>query len=160
MEKHHTRAAFKSGVSELDRYLIHQASQDIKRYLARIYVATRREETDVVGFYTLSASRIDIGELPIEVSQKLPSYPYVPAILIGRLAVDLSYQGKGLGKLLLMDALYKSFKDHVAAMAVIVEAKNDNAKAFYQTYDFEVFPEQPRKLFVRMAKIKLLFQDS
>lgn len=157
LDKHHDRLSFNCGIEQLNRYLKHHASQDVKRYLSKVYVAAVQDSPQVIGFYTLSACRIDVGELPEEISSKLPYYSYVPAILIGRLAVDQEYQNKGLGRFLLMDALYKYLNDNVGSMAVIVEAKNDIARAFYKKLGFLEFHDHTHKLFIHMAQIKLLF---
>jgi hypothetical protein len=85
--KAHDRTAFSCGAPELDRYLREHASQDIKRDIARVFVAVRPEATTVCGYYSLSATSFQRDELPAEQAKKLPRYP-VPAVLLGRLAVD------------------------------------------------------------------------
>lgn len=95
--------------------------------------------------------------LPENYTKKLPCYPYLPATLIGRLAIDLKYQKKKIGEFLLMDALYKSYKSGIAAFAVIVDAKNIEAKNFYKNYEFNEFIDNSNKLFLPMNKIAKLF---
>lgn len=90
--------------------------------------------------------------------RKLPRYPLVPATLLGRLAVDRRHQGKGYGRFLLADALYRALRSEVASFAVIVDAKDDSARAFYEREGFLPFPDQQMKLFLPMADIEQLFK--
>ena len=158
----HNRAAFSCGVESLDRYLRQQATQDIRRYLAAVYVLrTAEEASTVAGYYTLSATAVDPANLPsMLVKQlRLPPYRTLPAALIGRLAVDQRYRGQGLGKVLLLDALYRSLHNEMAVMAVIVDAKDDTARSFYERYDFERLLDDPYRLFLPMKKVRELFTD-
>jgi GNAT superfamily N-acetyltransferase len=154
----HNRKAFESGVERLDRYFHHQAGQDAKKRVAAPFVLVDRSSGNVVGYYTLSATSINLAELPIEIAQKLPKYPLVPAFLLGRLAVDKNYQGKGLGEMLLMDALYRCLESEIAAMAVVVDAKDDFSRSFYEHYQFIQFPDHPNRLFLPMTTIAKIFQ--
>lgn len=110
------------------------------------------------GYYTLSATSVNLGELPEPITRKLPRYPLIPATLLGRLAIDRRHHGKGYGRFLLADALYRSLRSEVASFAVIVDAKDDNARKFYERESFLPFPDQPMKLFLPMASIEGLFQ--
>ena len=141
-------------------YLKYHASQDIKRFLARIYVAHKSNSLLICGYYTLSAARVSLHDLPQEISKKLPHYPYIPVILLGRLAVDQNFQNYKLGRFLLVDALYRSYQSPIGAAAVIVDAKDEKACTFYQKYDFIKFPNQAQKLFIPMQKIKALFEGA
>ena len=113
----------------------------------------------IAGYYTLSATGTNAEDLPQEIVKKLPRYPLLPAALLGRLAVDKNYQGKGIGKILLIDGLRRSFetKSEMASMAVIVDAKDDSARKFYEQYGFMSFPKQPYKLLLLMSSISVLF---
>lgn len=113
----------------------------------------------MIGYYTVSAISIDVGALPAETARKLPRYPEIPATLIGRLAVDQHRRGERLGEFLLMDALYRSLRQagEIAAAAVVVDAKDDRARSFYQAYDFRRFPDRPDRLFLTMTAVKKLF---
>jgi GNAT superfamily N-acetyltransferase len=111
----------------------------------------------IAGYYTLSSTSVQLGELPQQVARKLPRYPLVPAALLGRLAVDRRQQGRGYGRFLLADALYRAVKSEIASFAVIVDAKDDTARRFYERESFLPFPDQPRKLFRPMADIRRLF---
>jgi GNAT superfamily N-acetyltransferase len=113
----------------------------------------------VGGYYTLSATAVKLGELPEKTSRKLPRYPLVPATLLGRLAVDRRHQGKGHGRFLLADALFRAVRSEIASYAVIVDAKDENARRFYLREGFLAFPDQPMKLFRPMADIAPLFRS-
>ena len=157
--KTHDRAAFSCGVPALDRYLQKQAGQDAQRYAAAPFVLCEGDSPAVLGYYTLSAISIDVGKLPDETARKLPRYPEIPATLIGRLAVDQHRRGERLGEFLLMDALCRSLRQagEIAAAAVVVDAKDDRARRFYEAYDFQIFPDRPDQLFLPMAAVKKLF---
>jgi GNAT superfamily N-acetyltransferase len=111
----------------------------------------------IAGYYTLSATSVQIAELPAQTVRKLPRYPMVPATLLGRLAVDRRQQGKGYGRFLLADALYRAARSEIASFAVIVDAKDENARRFYERESFLPFPDQPMKLFRPMTDIRRLF---
>lgn len=112
----------------------------------------------IAGYYTLSSTSVQLAELPESTLRKLPKYPRVPATLLGRLAVDWRLQGKGYGRFLLADALYRAARSEIASFALIVEAIDDSARRFYERESFLPFPEQPLKLFRAMADIKQLFK--
>jgi GNAT superfamily N-acetyltransferase len=156
----HKRDAFRSEVAELDRYLLHQASQDARRKVAAPFVLVDRDNL-VVGYYTLSAYGVRVGELPEGTAKKLPRYPLLPATLLGRLAVSESLRGQGLGRFLLMDALHRSWRNtsEVASIGVVVEALDATARAFYLRHEFEAFQDHPDKLFLAMATIQKAFES-
>jgi len=112
----------------------------------------------VVGYYTLSSTGVQIGDLPEQTTRKLPRYPLVPATLLGRLAVDRVHHGKGYGRFLLADALYRALRSEIASFAVIVDAKDESARRFYERESFLPFPDQPMKLFRPMTDIERLFR--
>lgn len=111
----------------------------------------------IAGYYTLSSTSVQLAELPAQTVRNLPRYPLVPATLLGRLAVDRRHQGKGYGRFLLGDALYRAARSEIASFAVIVDAKDENARRFYERESFLPFPDQPMKLFRPMADIRRLF---
>lgn len=160
LDKSHDRGPFSCGNQTLDDYLKNQASQDARRHVAVSFVLVEPENTLVLGYYTLSAFGIDLDELPQEIAKKLPRYPLVPATLLGRLAVDRTYRGQGLGEFLLLDALARalSHTHEVASTAVIVDALNDDARKFYLHFDFIALPATPNRLFIPIASIARLFQ--
>jgi GNAT superfamily N-acetyltransferase len=154
---HHDRSRFGSGVEPLDRYFWTQAGQDARKNMAAPFVLVLSDGT-IAGYYTLSSTSVQLGELPEQTVRKLPRYPLVPATLVGRLAVDRRQQGKGYGRFLLADALYRAARSEIASFAVIVDAKDDNARRFYERESFLPFPDQPMKLFRPMADIRRLFE--
>lgn len=110
----------------------------------------------------MSGTSIIAGELPAQIVKKLPRSPSLPATLLGRLAVDENYRGKGLGEELLVDALYRSqsHANGVASMAVVVDAKDEKARSLYEHYDFIPFPDRPNRLFLPMTTIVKMFNYS
>lgn len=159
LTKQHDRSGFSCGIEPLDRYLREQAGQDARKRVAAPFVLCGRTSNAVLGYYTLSALSIDVGAWPEDVARKLPRYPVVPATLLGRLAVDWRLRGKGMGEHLLMDALHRALvaSRAVASVAVVVDAKDDNALAFYQRYGFIPFADEPKRLFLPMGTIERLF---
>ena len=152
------RAAFSCGVEPLDIYLKQQAGQEARKRMAAPFVLTEKKSSTVIGYYTLSSTSIVFSELPTEITKKLPKYPMVPATLLGRLAVDKRYRGEGLGEMLLMDALYRSFQNEIATVAVVVDAKDDQSRSFYKHFDFIQFPNFPYRLFLLMETITKTFK--
>jgi GNAT superfamily N-acetyltransferase len=153
----HSRTAFESGVEPLDRYFRVQAGQDARKNMTAPF-ALVLPDGFIAGYYTLSATGVSLADLPVQITQKLPRYPLVPATLLGRLAVDRRHQGKGYGHFLLADALFRSVRSEIASFAVIVDAKDENARRFYERESFLPFPEQPMRLFRPMADIAALFK--
>lgn len=154
----HERSGFQSGVPELDRYLHHQAGQDARRKATAAFVLVDSQGA-IAGYYTLSSSTIQVAEFPEAIARKLPRYPVLPATLLGRLAVSQTHQGKSLGRFLLMDALYRSCRNtsEVGSVAVVVDALDENARAFYLYHDFIQLRDSPYRLFRAMADIAKAF---
>lgn len=113
----------------------------------------------ILGYYTLSSYGIRAAELPAGMAKKLPKYPLLPATLLGRLAVSQAHQGQNLGRLLLMDALYRSWRNtaEVASIGVVAEAYDDRTRAFYLRHEFIPLMDHPRKLFIAMKTIQRAF---
>jgi len=155
---HHHRAGFLCGVEPLDNYLRKQARQDVKKRVAAVFVLTP-DGRIIAGYYTLSQFSVDLGTVPQDIARRLPKYPIVPATLIGRLAVSTLFRGQGLGEILLMDALQRSLKlsRQIASAAVIVDAKDDQAMAFYRRYGFLELPNIAGRLFLPMTTVERLF---
>jgi GNAT superfamily N-acetyltransferase len=146
----HDRSEFRSGSDALDRYLREQASQDVRRRIAGCFVALDSEER-IAGFYTLAAASVALDALPQAMTKGLPRYPAIPAMLIGRLAVAVEHQGKGLGGALIADAVMRTDRLGVGAFALIVDAKDDRAQAFYEANGFVLLPGERRRLCVPLA---------
>lgn len=153
----HDRSSFACGVESLDRYFRTQTGQDARKKVAAPFVLVLTDGS-LAGFYTLSATSVRMAELPDAIARKLPRYPLLPATLLGRLAVDQRHQGKGYGRFLLADALYRAVRSEIASFALIVDAKDESARRFYERESFHSFPDQPLKLFRAMADIELLFR--
>lgn len=154
----HNRAAFSCGVEALDRYFRTQAGQESRRDVARVFVLRELGSEEVAGFYTLSAISIEPKGLPPTLIRRLPRYPTLPALLVGRLAVDQRYQGRGVGRALLMSALRRSLaiRAQICAIGVIVDAKDDRARTFYEQYGFQRFQSDPHRLILFMKTIEQL----
>jgi len=118
----------------------------------------RPADGSVGGYYTLSATAVKLAELPADVARRLQRSPLVPATLLGRLAVDRQYQGKGYGRFLLADALGRAVRNEIASFAMVVDAKDDAARRFYERESFLPFRDQPMKLFRPIADIAALFK--
>jgi GNAT superfamily N-acetyltransferase len=145
----HEISFFSCGYEQLDRYLKRQASQDIRKNVAATFVMTERGSRKIIGFYTLAAASVRVDRFPERFAKKLPKYPLVPAILLGRLGVDLAQKGKGYGEVLLMDALNRCLKiKDIGWMAIVVDAKDDNSATFYEHYHFIRFSAASRRLFL------------
>jgi predicted GNAT family N-acyltransferase len=118
-------------------------------------------EQQIVGYYTLSAYGVRGTDLPSAIARRLPRYPIIPATLLGRLAISREHHGKKLGRLLLMDALYRSSRNtsEVASVGVVAEAINQSAREFYLHHELIPLAEQPLKLFIAMGTIQNLFSE-
>ncbi len=139
--RHHNRATFSCGVEALDRHFQQQVGQDQRRGVAAPYVLVPTATRDVAGYYTLSTFSVVPTSLPAELARKPPRYETVPAILLGRPAVDGRYRGQGLGRLLLVAALLRSLaiSQQIGTMVVVVDAKDDAARSFCEQYGFTRF---------------------
>ena len=150
---HHQRAGFDCGEPALNEFLQRQAGQLERRGFGKTYVALADDGVQVVGFVTVSAGQIQTQQLPPKL--KLPRYP-APVLRIGRLGVDLAQQGKGVGQQMLSFALRMAleFSEQVGVYAVVVDAKNDRAKAFYLRLGFSASLDDPLCLYLPMAVLR------
>ncbi len=157
---HHERGAFSCGVPSLDRYLIQQARQDAVRRVAAVFVLVGDSPNEIAGYYTLSASSVRLSDVPQEFAKRLPRYPLVPAILLGRLAVDTRFRGHRHGEYLLLDALDRSLRNsaEIGATAIIVDAKDLEARSFYERYGFTRFSPDASRLFLPMKTVEKLLR--
>ncbi|MEX0983306.1 MAG: GNAT family N-acetyltransferase [Bacteroidales bacterium] len=155
------KEAFNSGNQILDRYLKEIANQDIKRKLASCFVHPDLDSNHITGYFTLSNSSIPPEMIPYKLKKKLPrGYQQIPVTLLGRLAVDVKFQGQGIGKLLLFDALKRSFlaTNAIGSYAVVVDPTDENAEQFYKRYGFIWLPDSG-KMFLPMKLINILFEN-
>ena len=152
LTKDHNRNSFDCGVPALNDYLKKYALQNQKKYAARTYVATRGNR--IVGYYSLAYGSVSLEEAPQSVRAGLPRHP-VPVILLARLAVDSTEQGGGLGAALLKDALLRIIQaaEIAGLRAMLVHAKDDSAKRFYEKFGFERSPIDAYHLFLRLSDI-------
>ena len=134
-----------------DRYFRMQVTQDIRRHIANCFVALDRSSGTIAGFYTIAAASVPTPDLPAELTKRLPRYPSIPAVRVGRLAVDRRFHRRGLGGALLVDAAQRTLDAAPAAYALIVDAEDDQAIAFYRHHGFQPFASQPRTLFLPLA---------
>ncbi len=141
------RGSFDCGSAPLNDYLRKQVGQDIRRRITACFVALANDGR-IAGYYTLASASILLSDLPQALAKKLPRYPSVPAVRMGRLAVDQTFAGTGLGAALLADALHRACRSEIAAFALVVDAKNETAAAFYRSHGFIAFSESPLTLFL------------
>lgn len=160
-KKRHNRSAFISGNDSLDNYIRKGASQELKKKVSTVFVLIDSPKIDIIAYYTLSSYTVDASNLNEEFAKTVPRYPLLPATLLGRLAVSQSHQGKGIGELVLIDALKRILDatSQVASLAVVVEAIDENAVRFYQKYGFEQFKQYPTKLYLPTKLIAENFGD-
>ncbi len=151
LRREHDRAGFNCGAPVLDRYLSTQAAQDIRRRIANCFVAIDAATGTLAGFYTIAAASIPMLDLPPEQARRLPRYPTIPAVRIGRLAVDRRFQGHGVGAALLADAAQRCMQAPPAVFTLLVDAKDDAAVRFYQHHGFRGLAGAPRTLFLPLA---------
>ena len=149
----HDRKGFDCGEPALNKYLWEQVSQDIRNGYVRLFVAKKENEDKVLGYYTLSSASLPLQDIPEQHRKKLPKYPFVPAILLGRLAIDKTAQGQGLGSKLMGDAVVRSMDSSVAWAVMVVDAKDDNAGEFYKHFLFTPLQDDPKHLYARKADL-------
>jgi ribosomal protein S18 acetylase RimI-like enzyme len=154
---HHDRALFSCGEPALDAYLQRQASQDVRRRVAQVFVAVGDAPERIAGYYSLSAASFEKDALPPALAKRLPHYP-VPAAVLGRLAIDHTHQGRGLGETLLLDAIRRVVHaaTTIAVYAIVVDAKNERAQSFYERYGFRPLANEPRRLFLPLETFEKL----
>ncbi|AWX15494.1 GNAT family N-acetyltransferase [Mergibacter septicus] len=150
------RTSFSCSVEPLDTYFHKYVSQDVKKGLAKCFVLINEQQAKIIGYYTLSALSIPITDIPQEQIKKGIPYPNIPAVLIGRLAIDTHFQHQGYGKFIIADTIYRIQNNNIAAAVLVVDAKNDTAVSFYQRLGFIEFKtlNQPhKKFFYPLTKI-------
>jgi GNAT superfamily N-acetyltransferase len=157
LDSSHDRSAFDCGQPQLNAWLTDRAGQFDRRDLSRTYVATRPDSRSVLGYYAISTHRVVDDVLPEDLSKGLPRFD-IPVVLLGRLAVDRSVQGRGLGALLLVDALRRSLQisEQVGTRAVEVDALDEAARNFYLRFGFRTLLDDPHHLFLPMHEIRKL----
>ena len=160
--KQHDRNAFRCGVEGLDIYLKTQAGQDMRRKANAVFVLVPEHAPGTIaGYFTLCACGLAPGTIPVEASKHLPRYPQVSATLLGRLAVEAKLQGRGLGSVLLVEALRIAFGNAavVGSSMVVVDAIDERAAEFYRVHGFMRLPQSMR-LVLPMRTISSLVAGS
>lgn len=161
LNKSHDKDSFDCGKELLNNYLKHQAGQDIKRKLAVCYVLIDKGSHSILGYYTLSSNSIPFNNFPIHLQKNFPkSYQSIPTTLLGRLAVNRNYHGKGIGSILLIDALKRSFESAhlIGSFAVVVDPIDEDAERFYEKYGFIKLPDS-KKMFIAIKTLYDLFDE-
>jgi len=151
----HNRRAFRSGVVELDEFLHSYATQQIKKGVTAVRVLVEASApANILGYYSLSAAQIEVEALTESLRKKLPRYP-LPCFRMGRLAVGTSMQGRGLGAILIGLAVSRCLeaRQHVASFALLVDAKDERAKLFYEHHGFTACIGQPLSLFLALGDL-------
>jgi predicted GNAT family N-acyltransferase len=159
INNHYNKTNFDCSYETLNNYIKFQAGQDIKRKLTACYVLYDTDSKRIQGYYTLSNNSIPLNDLPEIYKNKLPkNYQSIPTILLGRLAIDKEFKGFGYGKILLIDALKRSYEvsNEIGSFAVVVDPIDKTAEEFYSKYDFIKLPDSG-KMFITMKTLKLLF---
>jgi GNAT superfamily N-acetyltransferase len=150
------RSAFRCGNDRIDRFFQNVVSQDIRRNYARCFVCIEAESQALVGFYTLSAQSVDLGDIPAEMAKKLPRYPRIPCVLMGWLAVDSRFARRGIGSLLLADALDRVVRSDIGAYAVLVDPIDEAASEFYRHHAFVSLGPENTRLVLPLATWRAL----
>lgn len=162
LDKKHNRNDFDCGKELLNTYLKTQARQDVKRKLAACFVLTEGSTNEIQGYYTLSNNSIPLTSFSELIQKKLPkSYRSIPTTLLGRLAIDLKHQGQGIGKILLIDALKRSYEisKEIGSFAVVVDPIDAEAERFYEKYDFIKLLDSGKMFIAIQTLSELFFQD-
>lgn len=153
IELGHDRAAFDCGVPALNEFLHKYAVQQSKKGLTTVYLLIdRRQSADILGFYALSASKVEATRLSAAAQKKLPRYP-IPCFRMGRLACSATRQGIGLGRILLGLAVERCLRARaqVAAYALLVDAKDEHAAGFYSHFGFTALQDAPLSLYLALG---------
>lgn len=157
LAKNHALDAFDCGAEPLNTYLKRHALGNQSAGAAQTYVATIEER--VIGYYSLSAASIEYADAPERLRKGLARHP-VPVMLLARLAVDHTWQGKGLGAALLLDALRRTLTaaEILGMRAIMVHAKDDAARRFYEHFNFDPSPVDPLHLYLLLKEIARLLK--
>ena len=153
----HDCASFNCGVPALNDYLQRYATQDRRRNISQVYVLVDSGKPDqVLGYYTLSAAQVDCEEIASDERRRLPRYP-VPCFRMGRLAIAIESQKSGLAKILLGCAVDRCLqaRHEVAAYALIVDASDEPANAYYVRFGFIPFADEPLSLYLPLGAAQL-----
>ncbi len=154
LDRAHDRTGFSCGVAALDSYFRRQAGQDMRRRVATCFVALDTASNAVAGYFTLAATSLLLAGLPAEVASRLPRYPVVPAVLLGRLAVASDRRGQKLGAALLADAISRVMQADIAAFALVMDPKDEPAGDFYRHHGFLALHDEGGRLFLPLGTLR------
>jgi len=150
----HRRDQFACESPELTGFLRTRARKEAKSRTSACFVLVPvADPGQIAGYYTLSATSIKLENLPVALTRKLPRYPRLPATLLGRLARTLAFKGQGIGDLLMVDALKRSYENSsvIGSVAVVVDPKDEPAAKFYGAFGFQ--PLDRHKMFLPMKAV-------
>jgi ribosomal protein S18 acetylase RimI-like enzyme len=154
----YAREGFDCGNPALNLYFSRNAGQDVRKRYAAFFVAVEENSDRVIGYYTLSNASVFLLNIPEKFRKRLPKYPDVPAIRLGRLAVDISAQGQGVGAKLLANAVIRSVLNIAAGwMMMIVDAKDENARSFYRKFEFNSLNDDQNHLYAMRQDLETYF---
>lgn len=150
---------FDSGEESLDRYLANRALTNHLADLGRCYVCIDTDTEKVLGYYTLSAVAVEHVDLPGKVRRNAPNP--VPAVLMGRLAIDTKAQGSGLGRFLVRDAILSTLAaaDRIGVRILLVHALHEQAATLYEKFGFKRSPTDPLHLYLLLADARKSLGD-
>jgi len=157
LQDSHGTAGFTCGVIALDQWLRSVARQHISKGISRTFCAVDADSpAQILGYYSLTVAELDTDKLPKDFARKLPRR--APLVLIGRLANSVTVRGKGIGSMLLIDALRRvvEVSNNVGVSLIMVDAKDDKAASFYQHFGFVPLPDTPLRLVLPVATAKQL----
>lgn len=153
LDAQHGRENFSCGVEALDRYFLERVTQDVRRRATACYVTLETNTNRIAGYYTLAAGGVALTDMPEDIIKRLPRYPSVPVAKLGRFAVDVDFQGQRLGGALLWDAVTRALRSEVAVFALVVDAKDDHAEAFYRHHGFIGLGSLPQQLILPLTNL-------
>jgi len=156
---HHDRASFSCGEQTLDAYIQRQAGQDMRRDLAACYVLCAQGSSEIIGYYTLSATSVELTELPRDLAKTSGRYQLVPAVLLGRLAVATTFAGQGMSTVLLLNALRRTLRTGIGVKLMIVDALNEGVVAFYERREFRRLESSSLRLYLPLSKVRDIFPE-
>jgi len=154
----HDRSRFDCGDDALNNYLKTQAGQDMRRGFAQVIVGIVPGDDQITGYYTLSATSVNLTDVDEAWRSKLPRYGQVSAVLLGRLAVTQAAQGQGLSELLLADAIWRADRSELGWAVFLAKAKNEKAAEFYRRFGLDPFDRDPLLMWITRREVKSLYR--
>jgi GNAT superfamily N-acetyltransferase len=160
LRREHPRRTFRSGQDQVDDWLATKALQHQEKHLSVTRVLLDGEGA-AAGYYTLATGQVDFSDLPAETVRRLPRRQ-LPVAVLAWLGVEKGFQGRGLGRLLLAQALRDCYDAGrtFAFIAIILDCIDDAAKAFYQRFDFQELPGHPYRLFLSAPQLEAMMESS